>query len=134
MGTVVSPLVLGLMAVYITGLLLLNRHQNGTRIVGWLSARAHDSLNRLLRVHPVSTRAWMGCPIQWARGLGQGYLVVDDVMHGLLAHPGGLSPVAVQGPQSPRPVPHQDDRGSAPGGAADSIRCLRYALYRDLVD
>ena len=47
---------------------------------GWLPAHAHDALNRLLRVHPVSTRAWMGGLIQWTRGLGQGYLVVDDVV------------------------------------------------------
>ncbi len=80
MGTVVSPLVLGLMAVYITGLLLLDRRQNGTRIAAWLPARAHDALNRLLRVHRVSTRALMGCLIQWARSLGQGYLVLDDVV------------------------------------------------------
>ena len=80
MEAVVSPLVLGLMAVYITGLLLLDRRQNGTRIADWLPARAHDALNRLLRVHPVSTWALMGRLIQWARGLGQGYLMVDDVV------------------------------------------------------
>ena len=79
-GAVVSPLVLGLMAVYITGLLLLDRRQNGTRIADWLPARAHDALNRLLRVHPVSTRVLMGRLIQWARGLGEGYLMVDDVV------------------------------------------------------
>ena len=80
MGAAVSPLLLGLMAVYITGLLLLDRRQNGTRIADWLPARAHDALNRLLRVHSVSTRALMGSLIHWARGLGEGYLAVDDVV------------------------------------------------------
>jgi len=80
MGAVISPLTLGLMAVYITGLLLLDRRQNGTRIADWLPARAHDALNRLLRVHQVSTRALMGRLIQWARGLGKGYLTIDDVV------------------------------------------------------
>ena len=51
LGGCVSPLVLALMAVYITGLLLLDRRQNGTRIANWLPARAHNALNRLLRTH-----------------------------------------------------------------------------------
>jgi len=51
-----SSLTFALMAVYITGLLLLDRRQNGTRIADWLPARAHDALNRLLRTHLVSTR------------------------------------------------------------------------------
>ena len=63
--------VAGLMAVYIVGLLLLDGCQNGIRIAGWLPARAHHALNRLLRMHPVSMRAWMGRLIQWARGLGR---------------------------------------------------------------
>ena len=49
LGAVLSPLVLSLMALYITGLLLLDRRQNGTRIADWLPARAHDAINRLLR-------------------------------------------------------------------------------------
>ena len=44
LGACVSPLVFALMAVYITGLLLLDRRQNGTRIADWLPARAHDAL------------------------------------------------------------------------------------------
>ena len=68
-----SPLVFGLMALYITGLLLLDRRQNVTRISDWLPARAHDALNRLLRTHQVSTRAVMGAIISWAKGLGNGH-------------------------------------------------------------
>jgi hypothetical protein len=79
-GATLSPLVLGLMAVYITGLLLLDRRQNGTRIADWLPARAHDALNRLLRTHEVSTRALMKAVIGWVKLLGIGYLVVDDVV------------------------------------------------------
>ena len=36
LGACVSPLVFALMAVYITGLLLLDRRQNRTRIADWL--------------------------------------------------------------------------------------------------
>ena len=56
---ILSPLVFSLMAIYITGLILLDRRQNGTRISNWLPARAHDAINRLLRIHKVSTRAMM---------------------------------------------------------------------------
>ena len=80
LGATLSPLVLGLMALYITGLLLLDRGQNGTRIADWLPARAHDALNRLLRTHQLSTRAVMKALIGWAKRMGRGYLVVDDVV------------------------------------------------------
>jgi len=80
LGATLSPLVFGLMAIYITGLLLLDRRQNGTRIADWLPARAHDALNRLLRTHELSTRAVMKAVIGWAKQLGSGYLVVDDVV------------------------------------------------------
>jgi hypothetical protein len=68
------------MAIYVTGLLLLDRRQNGTRIADWLPARAHDALNRLLRTHAISTRALMKAVIGWASLLGEGYLAVDDVV------------------------------------------------------
>jgi hypothetical protein len=77
---VLPPLVVSLVALYITGLLLLDRRQNGTRIADWLPARAHDALNRLLRTHPLSTRLVMKAIRRWARGLGNGYLAVDDVV------------------------------------------------------
>jgi hypothetical protein len=80
LGIVVSPLVLNLTALYVTGLLLLDRRQNGSRIADWLPARAHDALNRLLRTHDVSTRALMKAIIGWAKGLGTGFLAIDDVV------------------------------------------------------
>ena len=81
LGATLPPLVFGLMAIYITGLLLLERRQNGTRIAHWLPARAHDALNRLLRTHQLSTRRMMKALIGWAKRLGgRGYLVVDDVV------------------------------------------------------
>lgn len=80
LGACVSPLVFALMAVYITGLLLLDRQQNGTRIADWLPARAHDALNRLLRRHLLSTRKLMTALMNWAKQLGSGYLSLDDVV------------------------------------------------------
>jgi putative transposase len=80
LGVTLPPLLFALMALYITGLLLLDRRQNGTRIAAWLPARAHDAINRLLRIHFVSTRALMKAVIAWARPLGTGYLVIDDVV------------------------------------------------------
>lgn len=80
-GAALCPLTFSLVAVYITGLLLLDRRQNGTRIADWLPARAHDAINRLLRTHEMSTRALMGTIIDWAKGLGiNGYLAIDDVV------------------------------------------------------
>jgi hypothetical protein len=80
LGAVVSPLVLSVMALYITGLVLLDRRRNGTRIADWLPARAHDAINRLLRIHPISTRALMKAIRHWAKQLGSGYLAIDDVV------------------------------------------------------
>ena len=80
-GAALCPLTFSLMAVYITGLLLLDRRQNGTRIADWLPARAHDAINRLLRTHTISTRGLMETIINWAKGLGiTGYLAIDDVV------------------------------------------------------
>jgi hypothetical protein len=79
-GAVLSPLALSLIALYITGLLLLDRRQNGTRIADWLPARAHDAINRLLRTHPISARALMKAIRHWAKHLGSGYLAIDDVV------------------------------------------------------
>ncbi len=46
------------MALYIAGLLLLDRWQNGTR-ADWLPARAHDAINRLLPFEmPDSSVGW----------------------------------------------------------------------------
>jgi hypothetical protein len=77
---VLSPLVLSLMALYITGLLLLDRRQNGIRVLGWLPAWAHDAINCLLRTLSISTRALMRAIKQLAKHLGSGYLAIDDVV------------------------------------------------------
>ncbi len=80
LGTVLSPLSFALLAMYITGLVLLDRRQNGTRIADWLPARCHDAINRLLRTHDISSRALMKAVTAWAKRLGTGYLAVDDVV------------------------------------------------------
>jgi hypothetical protein len=79
-GGNISPLNFSLIAVYVSGLILLDHRQNGTRIASWLPGRAHDALNRLLRTEPLSTRKLMKCLIQWLPHLGKGYLAVDDVV------------------------------------------------------
>lgn len=73
-------LTLALMGLYLSGLLLLDRRQNGTRLADWLPGRAHDAFNRLLRTHSLSTRLLMRAVVRWAKRLGEGYLVIDDVI------------------------------------------------------
>ncbi len=80
-----NPTTFGLVALYVTGLLLLEAHPTQVRIGAKLPARGHDALNRLLRTMPLSTRALMAGAIRLARELGRrlgtaGYLVVDDVV------------------------------------------------------
>lgn len=75
-----SPTTLVLMALYVTGLILLDARQTQTRITRVLPGRCHDALNRLLRVMPLSTRAIMGRLMRLSQGLGRGYLSVDDVI------------------------------------------------------
>jgi len=79
-GTQTSPLIFALIAIYVSGLILLDHRQNGERIANWLPGRAHDALNRLLRTQPLSTRKLMNCLGQWLTHLGKGYLAVDDVV------------------------------------------------------
>lgn len=78
--SVLSPLSFSLLAIYICGLLLLERRQTATRLADWLPARAHDALNRLLTQHHLSTRAIFRTVLVWVKQLGRGYLVVDDVV------------------------------------------------------
>jgi hypothetical protein len=80
-----NPTAFGLVALYVTGLVLLDARQTQPRISAMLPARSHDALNRLLRVMPLSTRALMTGLILFAwhlsRRLGTlGYLCVDDVV------------------------------------------------------
>lgn len=80
-----NPTAFGLVALYVTGLILLDARPTQARISAKLPARCHDALNRLLRTMPLSTRAVMGGLLllagQLSRRLGvAGYLVVDDVV------------------------------------------------------
>jgi hypothetical protein len=80
-----SPTQFGLVALYVTGLILLDARPSQTRISQVLPARAHDALNRLLRTVPLSTRALLAGSVGLAAGLSRalgtrGYLVVDDVV------------------------------------------------------
>jgi len=80
-----NPTAVGLIGLYVTGLVLLDARPTQVRISERLPARSHDALNRLLRVMPLSTRALLGGLLRLAgrlsRRLGTpGYLVVDDVV------------------------------------------------------
>src|SRR4051794_24428077 len=80
-----NPTTFGLIALYVTGLVLLDARQTQPRISATLPARSHDALNRLLRVLPLSTRAVMRGLIAFARQMSRrlgtpGYLCVDDVV------------------------------------------------------
>jgi DDE superfamily endonuclease len=76
-----SPTLGGLLALYVTGVLLLDARPTQTRVTRFLPSRCHDALNRLLRTMPLSTRALMQQLIAFATGLGQaGYLCLDDVI------------------------------------------------------
>jgi hypothetical protein len=76
---VTSPTTAALIALYVSGLILLDGRQTQTRVALFLPARAHDALNRLLRVVPLSTRALMGLLIALCkRRYAEGYLCLDD--------------------------------------------------------
>jgi hypothetical protein len=80
-----NPTTFGLIALYVTGLVLLDTRQTQPRISEKLPARSHDALNRLLRVMPLSTRALLAGLLWLARQVSRrlgtlGYLCVDDVV------------------------------------------------------
>ena len=75
-----TPLNFALMAVYVTGIILLEKKQTATRIARWLPSREHDALNRLLRCCQWSTSQLLACIMQWASKLGVGYICIDDVV------------------------------------------------------
>lgn len=76
-----SPTLAVLLALYVTGLILLDARQTQTRVARFLPGRCHDALNRLLRCLPLSTRLLMALLIAFAKGLGvPGYLCLDDVI------------------------------------------------------
>ncbi len=75
-----SPTAVALIALYVAGLILLDGRQTQTRVALFLPGRAHDALNRLLRVMPFSTRALMGALLTWIKRHGHenGHLCLDD--------------------------------------------------------
>jgi hypothetical protein len=73
--------VVQLMALYTVGLVLLEKGQTAVRMATVLPARAHDALNRLLRVLPWSPQRLMLTLIRWVQRRGQvGYVCLDDVV------------------------------------------------------
>jgi DDE superfamily endonuclease len=81
LASVSTPTTLLLVALYVTGLILLDARQTQTRVTRFLPGRCHDALNRLLARTPFSTRALMGLLIQAVIRWGPpGYLMLDDVV------------------------------------------------------
>jgi len=73
--------VVELMALYVAGLILLEKGQTAVRIATILPGRAHDALNRLLRVLPWSPQRLVLGLIRWVQRRGErGYVVLDDVV------------------------------------------------------
>ena len=69
------------MALYVTGLIPLEKGQTAVRIATVLPGRAHDALNRLLRILPWSPQQLILSLIRWVqRQRGPGYLCLDDVV------------------------------------------------------
>jgi hypothetical protein len=80
-STLGSPTLVVLIALYVTGLILLDARQTQTRVARFLPGRCHDALNRLLRYIPLSTRVLTGLLMACARGLGRpGYLCLGVVV------------------------------------------------------
>ncbi len=81
LATVGTPVLAALMALAVTGLVLLDARHTQTRVARVLPARCHDALNRLLRQMPWSTRALMALLVAFAKRLNRpGYLILDDVI------------------------------------------------------
>ena len=76
-----SPTLFILIALSVTGLILLSARPTQTRVARRLPGRAHDALNRLVRTMPWSTRCLMRLLCGFAKQLGRdGYLVLDEVI------------------------------------------------------
>ena len=76
-----SPTLAALIALSVTGLILLSARPTQTRVARHLPGRAHDALNRSLRTLPWSTRVLMRLLGGFAQRLGRdGYLVLDEVI------------------------------------------------------
>jgi hypothetical protein len=81
LATVGSPTTAVLIALYVTGLVVLDARPTQTRVTRVLPGRCHDALNRLLRTTPWSTRKLLAPLVTWIRRTGaSGYLCLDDVV------------------------------------------------------
>jgi hypothetical protein len=69
-ATVGTPTTLALVALYVTGLVLLDARPTQTPVTRTLPGRCHDALNRLLRTTPWSTRSLMAGLIGWVTRSG----------------------------------------------------------------
>lgn len=79
--TLGTPTLAALLALAVTGLILLDARPTHTRLARFLPGRCHDALNRLGRLMPWSTRALSLLLIAFAKRLGRdGYVVLDDVI------------------------------------------------------
>jgi len=67
-------------ALYLTGLILLDRDQTACRIARYLPGRQHDSLNYLLRRSALSPQHLMRRLALWVQTLGPGFFSLDDVV------------------------------------------------------
>jgi DDE superfamily endonuclease len=80
-ATVGSPTTAILIALYVTGLIVLDARPTQTRVTRLLPGRCHDALNRLLRTTCWSTRALTRLLVAWIRRMrASGYLCLDDVV------------------------------------------------------
>src|SRR5215212_725182 len=76
-----SPTLAALIALSVTGLILLSARPTQTRVARHLPGRAHDAMGRSLRTLPWSTRVLMRLLSGFAQRLGRdGYLVLDEVI------------------------------------------------------
>lgn len=81
LNTLGTPTLAALVALAVTGLILLDARPTQTRVARRLPLRCHDALGRLLRTMPWSTRALMTLLCAFAKRLGcEGYLVLDEVI------------------------------------------------------
>jgi hypothetical protein len=81
LATIGSPTTAILIALYVTGLVLLDARPTQTRVTRLLPGRCHDALNRLLHTTPWSTRVLLGLLVAWIRHASPpGYLCLDDVV------------------------------------------------------
>lgn len=81
LNTLGTPTLAALIALAVTGLILLDARPTHTRVARVLPGRCHDARNRVLRAMPWSTRALCALLCAFAKRLGgDGYLILDDVI------------------------------------------------------